>query len=64
MNGHSLATEAVRRRPGLRVLFTTGYASGAIFHNSTMNRDALLLPKPFSMAALATKVREAIATAA
>jgi len=64
MNGHSLATEAVRRRPGLRVLFTTGYASGAIFHDSTMNRDALLLPKPFSMAALATKVREAIATAA
>jgi PAS domain S-box-containing protein len=63
MNGHSLATEAVRRRPGLRVLFTTGYASSAIFHDSAIRRDALLLPKPFSMTALATKIREAIASA-
>jgi DNA-binding NtrC family response regulator len=61
MNGPSLATEATRRRPDLSVVFTTGYASGSAFRNSTINRNALLLPKPFSMTALATKIREATA---
>jgi CheY-like chemotaxis protein len=62
MNGPSLATEAIRRRPDLRVVFTTGYASGSAFRNSAISRNALLLPKPFSTTALATKIREATAT--
>ena len=32
MNGRQLADEAMRRRPDLKVLFTTGYARNAIIH--------------------------------
>jgi CheY-like chemotaxis protein len=60
MNGRDLAMEALRRRPDLRVLYTTGYAPKAIFHNGVLDREVHLLTKPFSMAALATKVHETI----
>ena len=33
MGGRALAEEAARRRPGLKVLFTTGYTSNAIVHH-------------------------------
>jgi CheY-like chemotaxis protein len=58
MNGRDLAKEALRRRPDLRVLYTTGYTS----YNSALDRGAHLLTKPFSMVALATKIRKAIET--
>jgi CheY-like chemotaxis protein len=64
MNGYAFATEAVRQRPDLRVLFTTGYAGGTMLQDSGFDRDAPLLPKPYNMASLATKVREAIGSAA
>jgi PAS domain S-box-containing protein len=63
MNGRDLALEALRRRPDLRVLYTTGYASKSVFNNGTLDRAAHLVAKPFSMATLATKVHESIATA-
>jgi DNA-binding response OmpR family regulator len=58
MNGRDLAMEALRRRPDLRVLYTTGYTS----YNSALDHGAHLLTKPFSMVALATKIREVIVT--
>jgi PAS domain S-box-containing protein len=54
MSGVVLAKEATRRRPALKVLFTSGYARGEI------DRDALWLPKPYSPNELACKVREAL----
>jgi CheY-like chemotaxis protein len=63
MNGRDLATEALRRRPDLRVLYTTGYAPKSVFNNGMLDQEAHLLTKPFSMAALATKVHETIAAA-
>ena len=63
MNGRDLATEALRRRPDLRVLYTTGYAPKAVFNNGMLDQEVHLLTKPFSMAALATKVHETIAAA-
>jgi PAS domain S-box-containing protein len=62
MNGRDLAIEALRRRPDLRVLYTTGHTKNAIIHNSSLDRGVHLLTKPFSMVALATKVREMVAT--
>jgi len=56
MNGRELADEARRRRPGLRVLFTTGYARDAIVHNGRLDAGVELLTKPFTYAALSTKV--------
>jgi PAS domain S-box-containing protein len=58
MDGRRLADEAKRRRPGLKVLFTTGYTRNAIVHNGRLDAGVDLIGKPFSFEALAAKVRE------
>ncbi len=57
MNGRQLADEVLRRRPGLKVLFTTGYTENAIVHHGRLDPGVDLLSKPFSRIALARKVR-------
>jgi signal transduction histidine kinase len=56
-NGRELAEEALRRKPGLKVLFTTGYTRNAIVHQGRLDAGVELLGKPFSFADLAAKVR-------
>ena len=63
MNGRELADEARKRRPGLRVLFTTGYARDAIVHNGRLDAGVELLTKPFTYAALSTKVNRMLSDA-
>ena len=46
--------------PGLRVLFTTGYTRNAILHNGRLDRGVHFIAKPFSLAALAAKIREVL----
>lgn len=58
-NGRLLADEATRIRPGLKVLFTSGYAEGA-FYPDVIASDNLLLRKPYSRNELASMVRAAI----
>lgn len=58
VNGRQLADEALRRFPQLKILFTTGYARNAIVHNGRLDPGVELISKPFSYAALATKVRQ------
>jgi len=58
MNGRQLADKARRRRPGLKVLFTTGYARNAIVHEGRLGPGVQLITKPFTYAALATKLRD------
>jgi PAS domain S-box-containing protein len=57
VNGRRLADEALRRRPDLKVLYTTGYARNAIVHNGTLDPGVELLAKPFTYAELARKIR-------
>ena len=57
MSGRQLADAARIPRPDLRVLYTTGYARNAIVHGGVLDPGTQLLPKPFSHAALAAKVR-------
>jgi CheY-like chemotaxis protein len=57
MNGRQLADEARRRRTGLKVLFTSGYARNAIVHHGRLDPGVELLPKPYSFGALAARVR-------
>jgi CheY-like chemotaxis protein len=57
LNGRQLADEAVRRRPGLKILFTTGYTRNAIVHHGRLDPGIHLIGKPFSFQELATKVR-------
>jgi CheY-like chemotaxis protein len=60
MNGRQLAEEATKRRPSLKVLFTSGYTENAILHNGRLDRDVILLPKPYRKGDLARMVRVAI----
>jgi PAS domain S-box-containing protein len=57
INGRQLADEAARRRPGLKVLFTTGYTRNAIVHHGRLDPGVHLISKPFSFDELGTKVR-------
>jgi CheY-like chemotaxis protein len=58
MNGRQLADEAVRRRPGIKVLFTTGYTRNAIVHHGRLDAGVNLISKPSSFDGLAAKVRQ------
>jgi CheY-like chemotaxis protein len=60
MNGRELAERALRLRPDLKVLFTTGYTRNAIVHNSVLDRGIQLLQKPFSIEQLAAKIRSVL----
>ena len=56
-NGKKLADEAVRRRPGLKVLFTTGYTPNAVVHGGVLDQGVHFIGKPFTLDQLAAKVR-------
>ena len=57
INGRKLADEAVRRRPGLKVIFTTGYTANAVVHGGVLDKGVHFISKPFTLDQLATKVR-------
>ncbi|WP_051609173.1 ATP-binding protein [Fodinicurvata fenggangensis] len=57
MTGKQVADEAVKRAPGLKVLFMSGYTENAIVHHGRLDPGVQLLSKPFRMADLARKVR-------
>ena len=57
MNGRQLANEAVRRRPGLKVLFTTGYTRNAIVHHGRLDPGVEMIGKPFTFQELAARIR-------
>ena len=60
INGRQLADEAKRRRPSLRVLFTSGYTENAIVHHGRLDPGVLLLAKPYRKSDLARMVRIAL----
>jgi signal transduction histidine kinase len=62
MNGRQLAIEAQKRRPGLKVLFTSGYTENAIVHHGRLDAGVLLLPKPYVSSDLARLIRTALAS--
>jgi CheY-like chemotaxis protein len=63
INGRQLADEALRRRPELKVLFTTGYTRNAIVHHGRLDPDTHLISKPFSFQELAAKLRSRLDSA-
>ncbi|MGE0313352.1 MAG: PAS domain S-box protein [Lautropia sp.] len=60
VNGRRLAEAARKRRPGLRVLFTTGYPRNAVVHNGVLEPGVQLIGKPFSIEEVAGRLREVL----
>jgi signal transduction histidine kinase/FixJ family two-component response regulator len=60
MNGRQLAEEALRRRPSLKILFTSGYTENTVIHYGRLDAGVLLLAKPYRRADLARMIRSAI----
>ena len=58
LTGAVVAERARAFQPGLRVLFTTGYARNAVVHQGRLDAGVELLSKPFSYADLATRIRD------
>jgi len=61
VNGRDLAELMRERRPDLKVLFITGYASKAAVKGEFLAPGMDMLAKPFTIDALAYKVREMLA---
>ncbi|MET1112198.1 MAG: ATP-binding protein [Allosphingosinicella sp.] len=57
MNGRQIATRALELRPGLKILFMTGYTQNAIVHDGRLDAGVALISKPFTYDQLGTKVR-------
>lgn len=60
MSGPDLASQLRQRRPGLRVLYISGYPELPTESQSALGRNESYLQKPFTPSALADKVREVL----
>ena len=60
MSGKLLADRLAMARPGIKVLYMSGYADDAILHHGTLAPGTHFIGKPFSAADLARKIREVL----
>jgi two-component system cell cycle sensor histidine kinase/response regulator CckA len=60
MNGRALADQLTRLRPGLRVLYMSGYPNHAIEQEGILEPGLAFVAKPFTPRALGEKVRETL----
>jgi CheY-like chemotaxis protein len=60
MNGRLLAEAVHKTRPGLKVLYTTGFTKNAVVHNGVLDPGVDFIAKPFTIEELAAKVRSVL----
>ncbi len=60
MNGRQVADAARQLRPGLKVLFITGYAETAVLNHGHLDPGMQVVTKPFDMAVLAKRIQEIV----
>lgn len=60
MSGKELYEQLSRSRPGLKVVYMSGYTDDIILHHGVRGQDAHLIQKPFSKLDLADKLRDAL----
>jgi CheY-like chemotaxis protein len=60
MNGRKLADEALKVRPNLKVVFTTGYSRNAVVHNGVVDAGVNFLAKPFTIDQLGAKILDVL----
>jgi PAS domain S-box-containing protein len=58
MNGRELSKRARELRPGLKVLFMSGYSRNAVVHQGRVDLDVQLIQKPVSIQELSTRIRD------
>ncbi len=60
MGGHEVAERLASLRPGVQVLFLSGYTEDSVVRHGIVQPEVAFLQKPFSPASLAAKVREVL----
>ena len=60
LNGRQLVEAALKRRPSLKTLYTSGYTENAIVHHGRLDSGVLLLAKPYRKSDLAKMMRMAL----
>ena len=58
MNGRELSKRARELRPGLKVLFMSGYSRNAVVHHGRVDLDVQLIQKPVSLQDLTARIRD------
>jgi nitrogen-specific signal transduction histidine kinase/ActR/RegA family two-component response regulator len=62
MGGSELAAKLAELRPGIRVLFSSGYMENSIVEHGVLAEGVNFIQKPYKPAALAERVREVLET--
>ena len=63
MTGRQLAVEVTGRRPGTKLLYTSGYTENSIVHHGRLDHGVMLLSKPYRKSELSSMVRLALGDA-
>ena len=60
LNGRELADEVLSKRPGIKVLFSSGYTDDAVVRHGVLEPNVAFLQKPYRPKAFARKIREVL----